>query len=298
MDIAQLLKESWRITRTCWSLWVLSAALFLAFVPAGLLAGGLGAASAALTFPYAGPEPEWLGTLRSWPAWMWATLGIIAIFALIVSTAVSYIAQAATIRGAALATERRQPVSLREALQLGRPRLMRLLGLAGTVGALISILTLAPVFLRVLAAQQVGLLGSLLLDAGQVALSPVLSALGLAVFLIVLAIAVEDVSARRAPRRAWAVFRKGWWAFLLVLFIAFLPSLAIVALILPVSFIFALMVLNPTVGVAVLLLYGAVAGPLGVAILLFVAVFSTTLYTLVYRAAARLADATAGPAQA
>jgi hypothetical protein len=298
MDIAYLLKESWRITRTCWSLWVLSAALFLAFVPAGLLAGGLGAASAALTLPYAGPEPEWLSALRSWPAWVWAALGIVAILALIVSTAVSYIAQAATIRGAALATEHRRPVSLREALQLGRPRLKRLLGLASTVGALISILALVPVFVRILAAQQFGLIGTLLLDAGQAALSPVLSALGLAVFLIVLAIAVEDVNARRAPRRAWAVFRKGWWAFLLVVFIAFIPSLAIAALILPVGFIFALMVLNPAVGGAVLLAYCAVTGPLGVALLLFVAVFSTTLYTLVYRDAARLADATNQPSQA
>ncbi|MCS6909880.1 MAG: hypothetical protein NZM11_04830 [Anaerolineales bacterium] len=295
MDLTQLFKESWRITRTCWSLWVLSAALFLAFVPAALLAGGLGAASAALTLPYAGPEPEWLGALRSWPAWVWATLGIVAILFLIASTAVSYIAQAATIRGAALATERLQPVSLRETLQLGRPRLMRLLGLAGTVGAVISILTLIPVLLRLLMAQQAGLFGLMLVDMGQAVLSPVLSVLGLAVFLIVLAIAVEDVSARRAPRRAWAVFCKGWWAFLLVLFIAFLPSLAIVALVLPVGFILALMVLNTTVGVAVLLVYGAVVGPLGVALLLFVAVFSTTLYTLVYHAAARLADATGSP---
>lgn len=296
MDIAHLLKESWRITRTCWSLWVLSAALFLAFVPAGLLAGGLGAASAALTLPYAGPEPEWLNTLRSWPAWVWAVVGIVAILVLVASTAASYIAQAATIRGAALAAERWQPVALKETLQLGRPRLRRLLGLAGTVGALISILVMVPVLVRLLAAQQVGQIGSLLLDAGQAGLSPVLSVLGLAVFLIVLAIAVEDVSARRAPRRAWAVFRQGWWAFLLVLFIAFIPSLAIAALVLPVGFIFGLLVLNAAVGGAMLLVYCALAGPLGMALLLFAAVFSTTLYTLVYRAAARLADATVGSA--
>jgi hypothetical protein len=298
MDIAVLLKGSWRITRTSWSLWVLSAALFLAFVPAGLLAGGLGAATAAVTLPSVGPEPDWLNAIRSWPAWAWLALGLIAILLLVVSTAVSYIAQAATIRGAALAAERQQPVTLGETLQLGRPRLMRLLGLAGTVGVLISILALVPVLLRLLAAQQIGPFGALLLEAGQVALSPLLSAVGLAVFLVVLAIAVEDVSARRAPGRAWAVFRKGWWAFLLVLFVTFLPGLAIGALTLPIVFIFALFILDAVIGGAVLLVYCAVAGPLGFALLIFVAVFSTTLYTLVYRAAARLADATSGPAPA
>jgi hypothetical protein len=175
---------------------------------------------------------------------------------------------------------------------------MRLLGLAGTVGVLISILALVPVLLRLLAAQQIGPFGALLLEAGQVALSPLLSAVGLAVFLVVLAIAVEDVSARRAPGRAWAVFRKGWWAFLLVLFVTFLPGLAIGALTLPIVFIFALFILDAVIGGAVLLVYCAVAGPLGFALLIFVAVFSTTLYTLVYRAAARLADATSGPAPA
>jgi len=296
MDIVFLLREGWRITRTSWSLWVLSTALFLAFVPAGLLAGGLGAAAAAMTFPSAGPEPDWLNAIRNWPAWAWLVLGVVAILLLVASTAVSYVAQAATIHGAALAAERQQPVTLGETLQLGRPRLRRLLGLAVTVGALISILTLVPLVLRLLVAQQIGPFGALLLEAGQVALSPVLSAVGLAIFLVVLAIAVEDVSARRAPGRAWAVFRKGWWAFLLVLFVSVLPGLAIAALTVPVVFIVPLFILDSLIGGAALLVYCAVAGLLGFALLIFTAVFSTTLYTLVYQAAARLADATAGPA--
>lgn len=298
MNLNLLLKESWRITRTSWSLWVLSAALFLAFVPAGLLSGGLGAAAAAITLPQAGPEWEWRNALRAWPAGAWMALGLAAVLTLVVATAVSYIAQAATIRGAALAAARQQPVTLSEALQLGGPRLRRLLGLAGTVGVLISVLALIPLLLRLLAAQQLGPFGALALEAGQVALSPALSVVGLAVFLVVLAIAVEDVSARRAPGRAWAVFRQGWWAFLLVLFVTFLPGLAVAALTLPVIFIAPLVLLDALMGGAALLVYCAVAGPLGVALLIFVAVFSTTLYTLVYRAAARLADATPGGAQA
>ncbi len=298
MDIVFLLREGWRITRTSWSLWVLSTALFLAFVPAGLLAGGLGAAAAIVTLPQTRLEPDWLDALRRLPPLTWAVVGIVAVLALVASAAMSYIAQAATIHGAALAAGRQQPVSLGEALQLGRPRLVRLLGLAVTVGALISILTLIPLVLRLLAAQQVGPFGVLLLEAGQITLSPVLSAVGLAIFLVVLAIAVEDVNARRAPGRAWAVFRKGWWAFLLVLFISFLSGLAVAVLILPIIVIIPLVLLNSLIGGAALLVYGAIAGPLSFVLLIFTAVFATTLYTLVYQAAARLADATAGPAQA
>ena len=113
--------------------------------------------------------------------------------------------------------------------------------------------------------------------------------------LVFLAIAVEDVRVRSAPVRAWAVFRKGWWAFLLVAGLSVVFSVAVALLLLPLAFAAPLALLDPVTGGGLLVLCCAITGPLALGTLLLTAVYTNVLYTLVYRAAAKLIDAPTGP---
>jgi hypothetical protein len=109
-----------------------------------------------------------------------------------------------------------------------------------------------------------------------------------------MSIALEDFSPRAAFGRAGNVFRKGWWAFLLVLGLSLL-SVTITAciVIVPIFFAFPVILLNPDAGLwatGILLVVGVLCG---LFFFLFTVVFTQTLYTLIYREAARLASATA-----
>jgi|GEM_PF-2048014 len=295
MNLQSLLQNAWYITRTNWALWLLSLLTFVALLPSALLAGGLGAVSALLSLP---PTPglplEFLESLRAWPWWQWALVWLAAVAVLVLTTLVTYFLQAATMRGVALAAERGTPVSFRECLALGPARTRRLIALSFVAGTIISALSLLPTLARVFLGERFGAAMRVAVQAGELTFSTILSLVSLGVFLMVLALAVEDVQTRQAPRRAWAVFRKGWWAFLLIVACSALPAVALAALTLPIFFVLPIVVINPDLGIPLTLACCCVLSPVGLGLLLLVAVFTNTLYTLVYRAAAQLADTQAG----
>ncbi|MBL8045664.1 MAG: hypothetical protein JNL09_03940, partial [Anaerolineales bacterium] len=142
MDIQKLLTTAWHITHRNRSLWVLSFITFIAIIPSATIAGGLGGISGLLSVPNLGLGFEWLEVVRAWPAWQWAAIWLVAVLVLIVSTTVTYMMQAAILRGVSLAAERGTAVSFRECLALGPARTRRLLGLSLTVSILISIISL------------------------------------------------------------------------------------------------------------------------------------------------------------
>jgi hypothetical protein len=297
MNVGQILRDSWRITIHNWPLWLLTAGLAITFVPAFTLGGALGGMAAVVTLPARGFEPEWLARLRMLPAWQIVAGWAAALMVMVLTGALAYLLQAAVIRGAALAAEHGR-VSLGAALHLGWRRVLNILGLSLTLGTVILVLGLLPWLGVILVNQHLGPAGASLLHVVQALSSPVSPALGMALFLMLMAFAVEDVRPRAAPGRAWAVFRKGWWAFLLVVGLSLALAIPVVVLALPVALIVPLaFVANRVLGALVGLLCGGGAGLIGAAYLILTFVFTTVLYTLVYRAAARLADA-GGPATA
>lgn len=298
MNLGALIRHAWRITSRNRTLWALSGLMFLAALPAAAVTGGMGWVAGEYSFAGAGLEPEWLIEMRAWPVWQWVLVWLLAVAALIAASSLTYVLQAATVRGVTLAAEREAPVAFREALSLGRARVLRLIRLSLTLGATLTALNLLPVLGRLMLGDDLNVLGGALLSLGQSSLSLLLSVASLALFLMVLAIAVEDVHARQAARRAWAVFRWGWWAFALVLLLSAAPVAVLVVLAMPLVLVMPLAVVNPKLGIIVGLVGCAVSAPLALGVILFFAVFTTTLYTLVYRAAAQLADATGGPASA
>lgn len=294
MDLQKLLSSAWHITRTNRALWVLSFVTFIALIPSATIAGGLGGLSGLLSAPNLGLGFEWLEVVRAWPLWQWAVIWIVAVLVLIVCTTITYMTQAAILHGVALAAERGAAVSLKECLALGPARTRRLLGLSLTVSVIISVISLLPALLRLVLGESFGSTLSFLFQAGELTLSALLSLISLGIFLMVLAVAVEDVQTRQAPRRAWAVFRQGWWAFLLIVACSALPAVAIVLLMLPIFLVLPVVVIAPDLGIPLMLACCCVLSPVGLGLLLLVAVFTNTLYTLVYRAAAQLADTQTG----
>lgn len=292
MNLQSLLQNAWHITRTNRALWVLSFITFLALIPSVLMAGGLGGISGLLSVRTPGLQFEWLEAVRAWPLWQWAVIWLVAVLVLIACTVLTYMTQAATLRGVALAAERGTPVSLQECLTLGPARMRRWLSFSFIVGLVISAVSLLPSALRLLFGRETGSTLSLLFQAGEFTLSSLLSIVNIIIFLMVLAVAVEDVQTRQAPRRAWAVFRQGWWAFLLIVACSALPAVAMIVLMLPIFVILPLVAINPDLGIPLMLACCCVLSPVGLGLLLLVAVFTNALYTLVYRAAAHLADTT------
>ncbi len=286
MDINSLFRDAWRITWQRWILWLLSLLMFLTMAPALALAAAFGALAGLMSA--SGLSLPGLHTLYQWPLWRWIVVAIGMWAALVVTTSLSWILQVATVRGAALAADK-AVLTLRTALAIGRQRLWSLLKLSLTFGVLMMGLALLPslaaILMSVRSRGQTDALG--LLQLTQTGLTPVSSALGLALFLLMMAIAVEDLTPLKAFQRTWGILRFGWWGFLLVFGLSFLPSLAVIALLVPlvITLPLAFVIAN---GWLIPLLCGAAAVPILLFILLFSAVFTTTMYTLVYRAAARL----------
>jgi hypothetical protein len=286
MDINSLFRDAWRITWERWILWLLSLLMFLAMTPALALAAAFGAVAGLMSA--SGLNLVGLHTLYQWPLWRWIVIAVGLWAALVVTTSLTWILQAATVRGASLAADQ-AILTLRTALAIGRQRLWSLLKLGLTFGVLMMGLALLPslaaILMSVASRGQTDALG--LLELTQTGLAPLSSALGLALFLLMMAIAVEDLTPLRALRRTWGVLRFGWWGFLLVFGLSFLPSVAVIALLLPpiITLPLAFVIAN---GWLIPLLCGAAAAPILLFILLFTAVFTTTMYTLVYRSAARL----------
>jgi hypothetical protein len=299
MDLNSILRDAWRITWQHRILWLLSLLMFLAMTPAGLLAGafgGIAGVMAASGRTAAGADLFGLNFLYQLPVWNWVAIAVGMWAALVITTTLTWILQVATVRGAALAADQ-GVLTLRTSLAIGRQRLWSLIKLSLTFGVLMMALAVAPplgsILFSVTSGGQAGAPG--LLPIAQTGLAPLNSALGLALFLLMMAIAVEDLTPLKALRRTWGVLRHGWGQFLLVFGLSSLPSLAVIGLLLPlaVTIPFAFFITN---GWIIPLLCGMVVVPLLLFILLFTAVFTTTMYTLVYRAAARLTQP--GPAAA
>src|SRR5574337_396540 len=86
------------------------------------------------------------------PGLTWAGIAVVALIVLVATTCVSWIVQAASMRGAAMAADKGS-FTLSEALRLGRQRLVSLLKLSLTFGVLITALGLAPPLLILLVGQ-------------------------------------------------------------------------------------------------------------------------------------------------
>ena len=171
MDIRQLAIDAWHITRRNRALWALSAIMFVVLLPSLLLSATFGGAVGVLTLPASGPQPDFVEPLRAVPFGAWLGLGLVTVIVLILTNAGTYILQASVMHGAALAAERDEPVSVREALQLGRERVLRLLRLAFTLGAALTVLALAPLLVRLALGDALGAAGSVLFSTGQTTLS-------------------------------------------------------------------------------------------------------------------------------
>jgi hypothetical protein len=290
MDLIALLRTAWHITWQRWILWLLSLLMFLAMLPAVVLAGAFGAIAGLMAYP--GFTPQGLGFLYAFPLWGWLGLALAMWVALVLTSALTWVLQVAAVRSAALAADQAK-LTLQTALAIGRQRLWSLIKLSLTFGALMMGLALAPPLVSILfsvtAPGRTSALG--LLQLTQTGLMPMSSGLSLALFLCMMAIAVEDLPPRKALRRTWGVLRYGWWGFLLIFGLSSLPSVAIVLLLLPLGVTLPLAFFIPN-GWIISLLYGGIAVPVILLILLFTAVFTTTMYTLVYRASAQL---TPGP---
>jgi hypothetical protein len=284
MNISQLLRDSWGITWRSGPLWLLGLLLFVVFLPAGIVAGGFGAVSALLVFPWPGPQPAWLIQLQrvSGPAWL--GLAAAALVVLVGTSALAWLLQAASIRGAALAAEQGS-FRLGEALRLGRQRVVSVLKLSLTFGALVALLGLLPPLAAVLLQDQPGA-ATAVLRTTQTLLAPLNVVLGLTLLLVMMAIAVEDLRPRAAFRQAWRIFRWGWWGFVLVLGLSAAPVVLVAILLIPLVVVLPFAFLSD-LGWVLAAACLTVLSPLIVGVLVFTGVFTLVLYTLIYRAASR-----------
>lgn len=293
MNLSSILRETWRITWKSWPLWVVSGLMFAAMAVAMALAGVFSGLAALLSLPTLSRSLPALGKPPQLPAAGWALAGGLTWAVLVAATAAAWMLQVAAVRGAALTADH-GTVTLAATLNLGRQRVVSLVKLSLTFGVLLMGLSILPPLVTILIGQvgpgTAGALG--FLQLAQTGLVPFNTLVGLALFLVMMSIAVEDLTPRRAFRRTWAVLRYGWWGFLLVFALSALPGVALLLLLvplmltLPLAFLFEGGWLAP-------LLCGAGLAPVGLFILLFSSVFTTTMYTLIYRAAAQMSAAAA-----
>ena len=175
-----------------------------------------------------------------------------------------------------------------EALNLGRRRVVSLLKISLTFGMLIAAPALLPPLIFILLADKFAF-GLQLLQTFQAVLAPLNIILGIVLLLVMMSVALEDLTPQRAFRRAWGIFRLGWWGFLLVFGISFVPSFILVLIIVPIIFALVLgFVLAPKLAPLIALATCACASPIILILMLFVSVLTLVLYTLTYRAAAQV----------
>ncbi|MBN1438275.1 MAG: hypothetical protein JW929_02605 [Anaerolineales bacterium] len=289
----RIIRESVRITFRSRSLWMLALLLYLVMIPALILTGGLGAAASTVML-HARQNP--LGAaavpLPAFSAVEGILLLLALLFLLTVTSLLSWAVQAAMVR-AADAAANGETVSVCEALNLGRERWVGLLKLAFTLGFLIQALGILPALFAVLLRDNTAW-GSAAAPLIQTFLSPFNVVLGVAVFLLMMSIALEGARPRTALGRIGQLVRAGWRGFLLAYLVQG-------ALALTVAFVFAFVLALVLILIAAAWLSGSTAGtaiavviclltaPVGAALMTFVLVFSTVYFTLTYREAAAAA---------
>jgi hypothetical protein len=299
MDPIRILRESIRITLRSGPLWILVVLLCLVMIPAFLLSGGFGAATLYLMMPGMGfDSPDALLPLRSLSAGAWAVYILLTLILLILFSLLSWAVQAAMIRGADAAADGR-PLSVAGALRLGRQRWVSLAKLAVTFGLVIQAIGILPPLLT-LAAGEGSSWGAALAQMSQSVLMPLSIVLGIAVFLMTMSIALEDVRPRMAFGRVWRLLRAGWWGFLLAYVLQGILALAVAlafGVVLGVAVLVLLLgtLMDSTAEIVLAAAICLIASPLGILALIFILVFSTVFFTLTYRAAAAAAAAADGP---
>jgi hypothetical protein len=295
MNIAQVLRESWYVTWNNAALWVLALLMFLAFVPAGLLSLSFSTAASAISTPDSltrmAPELSSLvDRLRAISLAAWAGLALAALILLVLTTAITLVLQAASMRGVVMAVETGK-TSLRDSLKLGRARTMNIVKLSMLFGLITALLGLLPSLALVLVGED-SPAGVALIHLAQQGLTPVSIVLNLIVLLVIMSVALEDFSPRAAFGRAGNVFKSGWWAFIMVFGLSVVAVvLATILFAVPPVVVAPLAFFNPALALWLTLGGFVCGGGLGGFFFLFTAVFTQALYTLVYREAARLTAA-------
>lgn len=290
MNIDSILRSTFRITFTAYPLWILNLMLMIVFIPALTLAGGLGGVSAVIAFesPTAF-TPAWQHTLRDLPFYVWLIIGFVAWIALVITTAISWMLQASSMHGTAIAAEK-GTVSLIEAMNLGKQRVMSLLTLSLIFGMLIGGLSLLPPLIALFFRGSLGLGFESFL---QTALAPINFVLGIVLLLAMMSIALEDLKPGAAFKRGFSVFKTGWWAFIFVIATSGLVGggVALVAAILigvPVLVGLLIMIVSPPIGIIVTVIGLIIVGIIVLVLMIFTAVFTIVLYTLTYKEAAHI----------
>ena len=287
-----MLRSSLRIALRTPQLWLLTLLLYCVLLPAFLLAGGFGAATAILTTP-----PQGYGTaavfspLQRLPVAGWIAFFLVTLLILTATSLLSWAIQAAMVRASDAAAEGR-PVSIRASLQLGKQRWQSLAKLALTFGLIIQVLGILPLVL-VIAFAGSGMERAGMLSLAQTVLLPVNTVLGVILFLLTMSIALEDVRPRAAIQRVWKLMRGSWWGFLLAYLLQTILALGFA---IPLAFLVAIAVflfisgwfLQSSLEYVLAAAICVFSTPVALALLTFIMVFSTVFFTQVYRAASTL----------
>jgi hypothetical protein len=284
MNIGEIFRESWRITTRCWKLWLLMLVVFFAFVPTLVLTGGITGAATLLSQDLFGFQTEFLPVFGSLSPMEWILILLAVLVLVMVSAAVSWIFQAAAMRASIMAAEG-SPISMKNALGLGHGRFIHILKLSVMFGFVLAFLGLMPVVPDLLL--EGTSFEAIFKGAAQISMLPVNTILGLVVLLVLMSVALEEVTPRRSFGRAWQVFKKGWWGFLFVMAATLALSILPVLLLVPLLFL-AIIALVLETGWMLFLAATLVLAPLSLGVSLFSAVFTLVMYTLIYRSAAKL----------
>jgi hypothetical protein len=292
IDPIALIRSSLRIALRTPALWMLTLLLYCALLPAFLLAGGFGAATAYFIAPsQAFGAANVNSPLLRLPIGGWIAYILVTLLVLTTTTLFSWAIQAALIRGSDAAAAG-QAVSIRASLQLGKQRWQSLTKLALTFGVIIQALGILPLVLVIaFSGGDAGRAG--MLSLAQTVLLPVDTVLGILLFLLTMSIALEDVRPRAAMQRVWKLMRGSWWGFLLAYLLQILLAMAFI---IPFAFLLTIAIFLALSGLFLqssleYILAGAIcvfSSPVALAFLTFIMVFSTVFFTQIYRAAAKL----------
>ena len=290
MGIGEIYLQSWRITTHCWKLWALMLAVFVVFLPALVLTGAVSGAGALLSQDLPGIRISLISGMEQRPGQAWYLIISTAILLVILSAAGSWILQAAAMRISIMAADG-DPISLKSALSLGQRRFAHILKLSIVYGFVLVVLALLPALLEIIFRESPA--GAPLGGATRFGLMPLNTLLSLVVLLLLMSVALEDVTPAASFGRSWQVFKTGWWGFLLVMATTLVLSGIPVIILMPLLFIMVFALAVET-GWLLLLAAALILVPLSLAASLFSAVFTLVMYTITYRSAARLANGGSG----
>ncbi len=288
MDVLQIFQLSWRITWRQWRLWALMLIMLVVFLVTAILSSALSGLTSVVTLPAVGNLPDWMPKLPEAPIWLWIVIALASLPGLVVTTAVTWVLQATAMRGIAIAADQ-GGFTLREALSLGKTRFASILKLSIAYTVIIAVLAFFPLLIWLVLPKGPG--AAQFITLVKTTLSPLNTVLSIALLLMMMSVALENLKPRAAMGRAWQIFRSSWWGFLLVFALsvvgAMLPALIFVPMIVIgfLAFIYEWGLIVPAACCAV-------SSPVGLFVFIFTTIYTTALYTLIYRATAQLPQQT------